>query len=194
MLGRRQSIAIGIGIVTVSIVGGWIWSNASDNGNTDTITINTDDTSKEPGIGTNTPNQGRNVPTASLTNQNGDEVSTGDIVGRPTVLNFWYSTCEPCRREMPAFQAAHQKFGDRVRFIGINPQDTADTAASFADKYGVTYELWRDNDGKLTGKIGVATFPATFFVDATGKIVLQYGGELTSDALNAAIENAFGLK
>ncbi|NDD87046.1 MAG: TlpA family protein disulfide reductase, partial [Actinobacteria bacterium] len=37
--------------------------------------------------------------------EDGRTISSADWIGTPLVLNFWYSTCEPCRREMPLLAA-----------------------------------------------------------------------------------------
>ena len=48
------------------------------------------------------------------------------------VVNLWQSTCPPCARELPAFAAVDDEYGDRVRFVGIDDLDSAgdDDAAS----------------------------------------------------------------
>jgi thiol-disulfide isomerase/thioredoxin len=87
---------------------------------------------------------------------------------------------------MPALQDAFEKYGDRVSFIGINTQDSSDTASSFVNDIGVTYEILRDPNGESVVANGVSTFPTTFFVNAAGTIVKQVAGELTADDIAAA--------
>src|SRR5437588_206538 len=43
-------------------------------------------------------------------------VSLGQSPGRPVVMNFWATWCIPCRRELPGFEAVHERLGNRVRF------------------------------------------------------------------------------
>ena len=87
------------------------------------------------------------------------------LEGKPLVLNFWYSTCLPCRKEMPDFQQVHDEIGDRVRIIGVNPLDSGGRAQDFATQVGATYELLRDPDGRVTSALGIARFPTTVFVE-----------------------------
>jgi thiol-disulfide isomerase/thioredoxin len=114
---------------------------------------------QEPGIGTNAPVVGQQLKHA-----------------------------EPCKREMPALQAAFEDFGDQVNFVGINTQDSPEIATSFVQDIGVTYKILRDPNGESVVANGVSTFPTTFFVNAAGTIIKQISGELTADDINAAIQ------
>ena len=151
------------------------------------VTLTPDANVKEPGIGTNVPATGKIFPSISTVNVNGDDFSFAELSGKPFVVNFWYSTCEPCKREFPALVAADAKFGTKVQFIGVNPQDTAARAQEFALQYKATYPMVRDPDGKLLSTLGVGTFPMTMFVDAGGIVVHQHAGEISAEELTDAL-------
>ena len=142
-------------------------------------------------IATNKVSSGEELPDATLAGVDGSQVTTGDLVGTPMVINFWYSTCEPCRREMPAFAAAHENFADRVTFIGVNMYDSAVAAANFAERYGVTYDILLDSNGELVADLGIALAPTTILVDVTGTIVYQESGELTEEEITTLINEWF---
>ena len=116
----------------------------------------------------------------------GDAFPTSDLIGRPLIVNFWYSTCLPCKRELPAFAAMHAKFGDQVRFVGVDTLPPSSTEEAFARDRGVKYELLYDPDGELTTEVGITTSPQTLFINAQGVIVEQTG-ELTEDRLEELI-------
>ena len=154
------------------------------------------DTAAEPSsepatIATNRVSSGEELPEAILNGVDGSEVTTRDLLGTPLVINFWYSTCEPCRREMPAFAAAHGALGDRVTFLGVNMYDSAVAAANFAERYGVNYDILLDTNGELVGELGIALAPTTILVDAEGTIVYQESGELTESEITALINEWF---
>ena len=128
---------------------------------------------------------GRSLPAVILQTTDGESLSTATFYGRPLLVNFWYSTCEPCRREMPALAEAHDIFGDRVNFIGVNMSDPAVVAQNFADRYGVTFPILLDNGSALTLELGISIAPTTLFVDASGTIIEQVSGELTSQTLSS---------
>ena len=80
------------------------------------------------------------------------------------VVNLWYSTCPPCARELVDFAAVHDQLGDAVRFVGVNPLDSAAEMDRFAADRGVDYELLRDPDSVLADQVGAVTYPVTLFV------------------------------
>ena len=154
------------------------------------------DTTAEPStdlaaIATNQVSSGEPLPDVTLDAVDGTAVKTRDLLGTPLVINFWYSTCEPCRREMPAFAAAHGTFGDRITFIGVNMYDSAVAASNFAERYGVDYYILLDTNGELVSELGIALAPTTILVDTEGTIVYQESGELTESEITALINEWF---
>jgi thiol-disulfide isomerase/thioredoxin len=143
---------------------------------------------QEPGIGTNAPVVGKQLKNADVQDLDDQVVETASLFtsGKPVLINYWFSNCQPCKREMPALQAAFEKFGDRVSFVGINTQDSPEVTQSFISDIGVTYEILRDPNGESVVANGVSTFPTTFFVNAAGTIIKQISGELTTDDIEAA--------
>ncbi len=139
-----------------------------------------------PSIGTNAAVTGRTLPHVDIQTLAGDTFATADLIGRPLVVNFWYSTCAPCKRELPAFAAVQAKLGDQVRFVGVDTLPPSDHEEAFARDRGVKYELLYDPNGELTTAVGIANSPQTLFIDANGTIVDQTG-ELTADKLEALI-------
>jgi thiol-disulfide isomerase/thioredoxin len=113
-------------------------------------------------------------------------------LGKPMVVNFWFSTCEPCKREMPALTKAAETYGASVSFVGINPNDTTASASAFLTKYGIKYANYLD-DGDQLAKAGVTTMPTTFFIDASGYIVKTHAGELTFDDIEKTLVNNLGV-
>ena len=129
-------------------------------------------------------------PTSRSPTPHGLAIRTSSLVGQPLVVNLWYSTCIPCKRELGEFAAVHREVGDRVRFVGVDPLDSVDVMRRFASDRGVGYELLRDEAGAFVNALGVVNFPVTLFVAADGEIVGQTG-EIDGDELRARIEELF---
>lgn len=113
----------------------------------------------------------------------GEEVRISDYRGRPLIVNFWGSWCEPCVDEMPALQQVHESLGDQVAFLGVNVRDAEEAATRMVEQTGVTYDLARDVDGELGRALEVTTFPTTFLIDVAGTIVDVSHTEISAERL-----------
>jgi len=140
------------------------------------------------GIATNTLKIGSKLPAINLENVDGQEVSTQSLLNKPLVVNVWYSTCEPCRRELPALAKADMQYRDQVRFVGVNIKDSATVAREFASQYGVKFELLLDKNGQFISQLGIATAPVTLAIDQRGVIVGQKAGEISASELDELVK------
>ena len=106
-----------------------------------------------------------------------DELFSGNAV---TVVNFWFTTCNPCVGELSELESLHQeltKKGGGV--IGINSftlggdEAAISEAKSVLSKKGVTYpNVYFPAQGEA-GKFveNVFAYPTTYVVDRSGNIV-----------------------
>jgi thiol-disulfide isomerase/thioredoxin len=178
-LAVAAAVIVAVGIVTAN-------RNDSATATTDDDVTLTSSNDLSPTIGTNAAVTGRSLPAVNVHTLAGDAFATADLIGRPLVVNFWFSTCVPCKKELPAFASVQAKLGDRVRFVGVDSLPPSAHEEAFARDKGVQYELFYDTDGALTSAVGVAAFPQTLFIDAAGTIVEQTG-ELTAERLEQLI-------
>jgi thiol-disulfide isomerase/thioredoxin len=186
---KKVVIAVLSIVLLVSVVGGWALSRSSDDVDANLTTPGVEQT---PGIGTNANNTGKKFSFIPVTDVLSGAAVTITPMGKPMVVNFWFSTCEPCKREMPALTAAAAAYGTRVNFIGINPNDTEESASAFIEKYGIKYANYLD-DGDQLSEAGVTTMPTTFFIDANGYIVKTHAGELTLEDIDNLLQNELGV-
>ena len=185
-------IALLAGLAAVALVIS-IGSNLGDNDQSTDVVLDEPGEYQQPGIPTNAPLAGTALENAVVIDMAGKELDTATLSdGRPMLINFWFSNCQPCKREMPALQQAWASYGDTVRFIGVNTQDSESITRSFASDVGVEYELVRDPDGRFVTANGIATFPTTLFVRADGTIVEQVAGEISVDDLTRALSELMG--
>ncbi|WP_436525666.1 TlpA family protein disulfide reductase [Actinoplanes sp. HUAS TT8] len=100
----------------------------------------------------------------------GEAVKLRDLRG-PAVINFWASSCGPCREELPVMQ----KLADtgKLTVLGVDTRDTRAAAASFGSDHGVSMPTLFDPDAKLAAALKVFALPSTVFVDPAGKIYVH---------------------
>lgn len=135
----------------------------------------------------------RPAPPFSLQTLAGDSVSLAEYRGKVVLVNFWGTWCEPCKREMPALQAANERYSDQgLAIIGVNLTDdeivqgvTEEQVRQFVAQYNLTYPIALDRDGSVTNAFRVFPLPTSFFIDAQGHIRYVHVGELTLDDVTA---------
>lgn len=128
--------------------------------------------------------EGRSAPNFKLETPEGDVHTLDQYRGSYVLLNFWASWCGPCRGETPDLEDFHQATAHRdVVVIGVNQQEQAATARSFADEFHVTYPILLDSDGEVSNAYQFPGLPATFLIDPTGVVERVYYGRITLDQL-----------
>ncbi len=183
---RRRVIAALVGVVIgLGVVGGVLALTRDDDEVDGTFVLDRPGVYSEPV--TTIDQSGRPLPDVRLSDAAGQPVALQSFVGKPLVVNIWYSTCVPCARELRDFADVSRELGDAVQFVGVDPVDDAAKMLEFADARGVEYPLLMDSDGELVTKAGVTAFPTTLFVSPEGEIVHQTNA-IEPDALREAID------
>jgi thiol-disulfide isomerase/thioredoxin len=130
-----------------------------------------------------------NVSTASGGNFSLAEHQATD--GRPVFLNLWASWCFPCREEMPAIDAASEKFTD-VKFVGVAVSDARADAEAFAEEIAVTYTIGFDTENAVDADYSPLGLPASYVISADGIILERIFGKVTEDDLAELFAKYFG--
>ena len=112
----------------------------------------------------------------SLKTLDGQVVSPASLRGKTAVINTWGMWCGPCVAEMPEFQKLATKFaGDStVKILTIDNDPNTDELRAWMAKKGYTFTTLID-DGHLK-RSGIDTYPTTWFVDPSGRIVFTKTG------------------
>ena len=130
-----------------------------------------------------------------------DELFSGNTV---TVVNFWFTTCNPCVGELAELDALNKELAEKGgSLIGVNTftLDGDETAISEAKdvlaKKGATYQNIYFGSGGDAGKFveNVFAYPTTYVVDRNGNIVGDpivgaVTGKTQAEALQAQIDKA----
>lgn len=183
---RRAAGAVLIALI-VGVVGGWALSRSSDDVD---AKLTDPGITQEPGIGTNVDTTGEQFGFVRMVSVASGEQALPETGGLPAVVNFWFSTCQPCRREMPVLAAAAGEFAGRATFIGVSPNDTVETAQAFLDTHGAKYPNFLDGTGEQVASARVGTMPTTYFLDADGNVAAMHAGEITEAELRANLARA----
>jgi thiol-disulfide isomerase/thioredoxin len=136
-----------------------------------------------------TPQDGDGKPAPALTGRDlagGGRISLAALSGRPVVVNFFASWCAPCKVEGPelrAFAAAHPE----VAMLSVDAQDNDGPGLAFARAEGWRWPVLGDESGDHARAWRVGGLPATFVVDAAGRLRKIKLGQTTRAELERLI-------
>ena len=131
------------------------------------------------------PKQAGPAPDFTLAELSGEEFRLADH-SETVVLNFWFTSCPPCRHEIPELSAFHDAHPD-VPIYGVSIDRMApERLAAMSKKLGITYPVLHDATAQVAGKYGVSLFPTTIVVHH-GEIAHVRMGEVTKRSLEAMV-------
>ena len=127
----------------------------------------------------------------------GESIGFDDLIARedrPIMLNFWAGNCPPCRAEMPALQAAWERFGDDVLFIGVDigpyvNLGTFQQGKDLIEEFGITYPTGNTGNRTIVTDWRVSSMPTTFFLNRDGRVHDTVLGALSSSRLSQKIRS-----
>jgi thiol-disulfide isomerase/thioredoxin len=132
-----------------------------------------------------------NLPKISMPDAKGVPHQLSEWKGRPLMVNFWATWCDPCRREIPLLKKLRQERApESLEVVGI-AVDFQDAVIQFTHSIGIDYPvLIGEKDGLAAiDAFGMDTvFPFTVFADKEGRIFTVKVGELHRDEANLILD------
>jgi DsbE subfamily thiol:disulfide oxidoreductase len=120
---------------------------------------------------------GEKAPDFTLSTLKGDRVHLRERKGQKVIINFWATWCPPCKEEIPVLQTFYDQNKGSVELLAVNI-DPESNVSHFAQKYGISYPILLDKDGKVNEKYKVAAIPTTYVIDENGMIIYKHIGNL----------------
>lgn len=117
----------------------------------------------------------------------GERVALSDLRGKPVMLVFWATWCEPCKEELPTIEALHQELGDEVAILGI-VNEPAPVVLHFLGQrdgagMGLSFPVLLDATNRIHVAYAANTIPYTVFVAPDGTVADSYVGGVDGDHL-----------
>jgi peroxiredoxin len=139
------------------------------------------------------PQEGEAAPDFLLPALDGPDVRLSDLRGKAVIVNFWATWCAPCRRELPQFVAAYDRYkGQGLVILGVNVQENRDTVRAEAQDFGIDYPLPIDADGSVVDSYKLLGLPTTYFIDRQGIVRSVYRGPFVQSSNNNDVLDAIG--
>jgi len=109
---------------------------------------------------------------------NGQKVSLENFAGKPIVIYFWATTAEPSVKQLAEVSAAAEKYGDSIGVIGVCLDQDQKAVEAFLQKQPQSWpnifnpdETKRAWNNPVVKFYGVRRIPATWIIDAGGRVV-----------------------
>lgn len=109
----------------------------------------------------------------------GDSLYLASLRGQPVLLNVWATWCPPCREEMPALQALHERYVDRgLRVIGVSVDSRGAEPAvrAFLAEGDITFTILHDASDAVSRQFRTIGVPETFLIDPSGRVARRWIG------------------
>lgn len=131
------------------------------------------------------PRAGARAPDFTLSSLAGEPVNLASLRGRPVLINFWATWCEPCKLEMPFLEERHRRYQERgLAVLAVDFDEPAEAVAAFRDELGLTFELLLDPGGRVQRLYQVRGYPSSYFIDEAGVIRVVQIGVMTEGQLD----------
>lgn len=125
------------------------------------------------------------APELALTTLGGSTATLADFQGQVVLVNLWATWCEPCKEEMPALQAYHNKHAaEGFSVIAINDGDPTADVLKFVEEFELTFPVWLDPTYIATeDAFKTMNLPSSFVIDRNGVVRLQWVGGIDRKGL-----------
>lgn len=131
------------------------------------------------------------APATTFVLLDGSKVSTADLRGKVTLVNFWATSCTTCIDEMPKMVQTYNMYhakGYQHLAVAMS-YDPPSYVVNYTETRKLPFEVAIDNTGAVAQAWGqVQLTPTSYVVNKKGEIVKRYVGEPDFKELDALIE------
>jgi peroxiredoxin len=119
------------------------------------------------------------APPSSFVLLDGTQMTTAQLQGKVSLVNFWATSCTTCVAEMPELVSTYNKFKDRgYETLAVAMRyDPPSYVVNFAQSRQLPFKVAIDNTGAVAREWGdIQLTPTTFLVNKRGEIVKRFVG------------------
>ena len=189
-MGKKSTLILGVALVVILAAAGFLYTRLAPAVQHDQLAQ--EPSQSEDSSSSSSSQQASPAPSFPMEDAQGNTVQLSDFLGdKPVFLNFWASTCSPCKQEMPDIQALYEQYGDQIHFVLVNVgsamNDTREKAESYLAEQGFTFPVYYDVDYQAITAYGINSFPFSIFIDAQGNLVTYGQGMLSAELLQKGL-------
>ena len=125
------------------------------------------------------------APEVKFSTLSGRVITTQDLKGKVTLINFWATSCAPCVKELPGMAEIYKKYNAQgFETIAVAMEyDPPNYVRNFSERNQLPFPVALDARGEIAqafGKVSgdVRVVPTSFVINKQGRIIKSYLGEL----------------
>jgi thiol-disulfide isomerase/thioredoxin len=124
---------------------------------------------------------GQLVAPFTFTTLAGEEVTPASLAGKLVVMDFWSTTCPPCRQHTPLLDQVYHELKESEDFlffaVNTNLADTSgEVVANVFKNWGGSIPVLRDLEETSYTKLSIGQFPHTIIIGRDGRLQLYQPG------------------
>jgi thiol-disulfide isomerase/thioredoxin len=105
----------------------------------------------------------------------GQTLHFASLQGRPVILHFWASWCQPCLVELPELLASAKRAGGNAQYVLVSVDGEPEKAREALRRMGAPempqmHYLYDPAQMIAAERFGIRAYPETILVDATGRM------------------------
>jgi cytochrome c biogenesis protein CcmG/thiol:disulfide interchange protein DsbE len=134
--------------------------------------------------------EGRVAPSIVGTTIDGDEFDLDDHRGSFVIVNFFQTTCIPCRQEHPELVAFDEAYGPSgfATLVSVAFDDEPSNIRDFFEEFGGDWPVLATDTGPIAVAYGVPLVPESVLIAPDGEVITKLLGGIRKIDLEAVIQ------
>lgn len=128
----------------------------------------------------------------ALPHLDGQRAELADVRGKVALVDFWATWCEPCRKELPAFDALAKEYAGRLQVVAVSVDEDDKPIGPFVAGAGLHLDVLWDKGGVVADRYHVSDLPTTLVLDKTGTVRFVHSGGGDEAAIRAEVAQLVG--
>ena len=113
---------------------------------------------------------GDSAPTFSIDSLNG-QGKVALATGKVTIVDFWATWCEPCKKSFPKYQELYVKYkASGLEIAAVSVDDEKGSIPAFAKSHGAKFPVGWDNGKKIADQYKPENMPTAYVIDKQGVV------------------------
>lgn len=113
---------------------------------------------------------GQAAPQFMLPDISGREVTLNQYKGKIVILDFWQTTCGPCRYTMPMLDKIQDEYSGKLSVLAINLQEPKELVRNYILEQNLHSRVLLDSEYSVGDRYGIFAVPMQFLIDQNGVV------------------------